>query len=118
MTCIFGASSLGGIFADTLNPTTASLVFFTPTREQNDFGEVIVSYASHITLVGDLQPRTGKFPRYVHGDVEQTNAVLVVLGNPDVSIGDRTLVSAQFMEIMDVDRYGTTQAEISLKWVR
>lgn len=109
--------AIGGPFTDR-GATTATLVFLSPQRAVNSFGEVVVSFASHVTVTGDLQPMTGKFPRYLHGDVEQVNAMFIVLGNPDLEAGFRTVVSAQQMEIVDVDRFGRQQAEVSLKWVR
>ena len=117
---IFNAQECGGVFAVCPDEggTQAALVFVRAVSSQNSFGEVILSFASALTVEGDLQPAGGNYPRMIHGTLEQVNFDFIVFGNPDIRVGDRTTISAAAVEIINIDRFGTEQTEAQMKYVR
>ena len=98
--------------------TRTTLVFSRASREQNSAGEIVLSFASNLSLTGDLQPEGGTYPRFLPGTLRAVNYTFVYLGNPDLEEGDRTRVSAALLEITNVLRLGIEQAEVSLSYVR
>jgi hypothetical protein len=110
----------GGVFeACTATGFTQTLSFDKATRDQNSFGEITLSYTSHIAVTGDLQPTGGGYPRYLQGVLTEVNYEFTVQGNPDIDTGMRTCsISAVPVEVINVNRFGITQADILLRYVR
>lgn len=98
--------------------TRTTLVFSRATREQNSAGEIVLSFASNVSLTVDLQAEGGAFPRYMAGTLRQVNYAAIVLGNPDIVEGDRTTVCSTQLEVVNVLRLGTEYAEMALAHVR
>ena len=94
-----------------------TLAFQRSTKEQNSAGELMLSFATVGTFLGELQPFGGNYIRMIHGTVVQIDAVFIVMGNPDMQVGDRCTVSNAQMEIVSTQVYGTEHAEISLKHI-
>ena len=117
---VFRAEDCGGIFAICPDEggTQAQLTFDRKSATQNSFGEVELVFDSAITVTGDLQPAGGSYPRMIHGVLEVVNFDFIVFGNPDIRVGDRTTISNALVEIINIDRFGTEQAEAQMRYVR
>lgn len=98
--------------------TRTTLVFSRASREQDSAGQIVLSFASNVSLTGDLQPEGGTYPRFLPGTLKAINYTFTFLGNPDAEEGDRTRVSGALLEITNVQRFGTEQADVSLSYVR
>ncbi len=98
--------------------TQTTLVFSRTSREQNSAGEIVLSFASNLSLTVDLQAEGGTFPRYLAGTLRVINYTAIHLGNPDVIEGDRVTVCSTQLEVVNVLRLGTEYAELALAHVR
>ena len=98
--------------------TRTTLVFSRATRTQNSSSEIVLSFASNLSLTLDLQPEGGTFPRYLAGTLRVVNYTAIYLGNPDVIEGDRVTVCSAQLEVVNVLRLGTEYAELALAYVR
>jgi len=118
---LFGPPLTTGPFAPCAgHGTTVQLTFERPTRSQNSAGEVVLSFASAVTLTGDLQPYEGAasyYKRHKPGTLDPVDYGFTVLANADVRPGDRTTISAQAVEIAAVDHWGTLHTEVWLMYV-
>jgi hypothetical protein len=113
---VFGADvfALDGAAA---GGTTTTLSFSRATTSQGSTGEIALSFASHLSLAGDLQPKSGKLPRFVHGQVAEVHYEFTVQANADIRAGDRTTVSGASLEASSIRHYGTAITEIDLVYV-
>ncbi len=84
----------------------------------DDIGQTILSYTSHVEVLGDLQPSVGVFQRDMQGALGERNYVFTAGFNADVRAQDRAFLSGQSLEVVNVDHWGDVQTEISLKLVR
>jgi hypothetical protein len=107
-----------GIFFCPDNSEFAAVTFFRATSDQDDVGQMILSFASHVIVVGSLQPESDGYPRYLQGTLQEIHYKFIVLGNPDILIGDRCEVSNHAMEAKYVEHWGNFQAEVGLTYVR
>jgi len=111
-------------FESPTDPTRTTLVFVRKTLEQNSAGELIMSWASALTVRGDLEPHGGKLVRYMHGELNEVDFTFSVRGLVDIRVTDRTFltqnsqVSASLLEVADVSIYGSEHTEAMLQWVR
>ena len=108
------------------SPTATSLVFFRKTTTQNSAGELLLSFASALTVSLDLQPRPGNYVRLIQGAFVAVHYTgFVANGVPDVRVSDRATIadvtggtSGAHVEVVSVQRWGSLQSEIDLAWVR
>ena len=118
---LFGSPLTTGPFAPCAgHGTTVALTFDRPTRSQDSAGEIVLSFASAVTVTGDLQPLAGaasRYQRYKPGTLDPVDYDFIVLGNADVRVADRTTVSAQALEVTAVDHWGTQHTEAWLMYV-
>jgi hypothetical protein len=98
--------------------TQTTLVFSRATRGQNSAGEILLSFASAVTVAVDLQPEGGTYPRYLQGTLDQVNYTAIGFGNLDVRTGDRTTISGAAVEVINVQHWGLEQTELALSIVR
>lgn len=117
--CVTMAAS--GAFAGG-GPTTTTLAFYRKTSNllsaRNSAGELVLSFTSVATVTLALDPKGGDYPRFVHGTVAEVNFTGIATANLDLREGDRTRVSGAWVEIVNVQHYGTAQTVLDLNWVR
>lgn len=107
-----------GIFACDCWSEFETLTFWRATHTQDDVGQMVLSYVSHVTVRGSLQPESDGYPRYLQGTLQEINYKFIVLGNANVQVGDRTTVSNHNLEAKKVDHWGAVQTEVGLTYVR
>ena len=118
MSSLFGLRAPCPLFAPACEMSDwQTLAFQRAAREQNSAGELMLSFAAVGTFLGELQPFGGNYVRMIHGTVVQIDAVFIVMGNPDMQVGDRCTVSNAQMEIVSTQVYGTEQCEASLRQI-
>ena len=83
----------------------------------NSAGETVLSFIDVGAVTGTWDPQRGNYVRMVQGTVVQIDAILYVMGNPDVEVGDRCTVSGAHLECINRQQYGGEHAEISLHHV-
>jgi len=111
----------GGPFGsdECANGIKQTLQFLSDTITQDSAGQVRLAYANTVEITGELVGAGGGgYPRDVHGTIDSYDYDFIVMGNPDVKVGNRAFISAMESEIVTIDRYGTVQAEIKIKFVR
>ena len=108
-----------------VTPTTTTLTFERKTESVNSAGELMLAFASALTVTLDLQPKGGGYPRFLAGTMEEINFTGIVFAAVDVRVADRALVpdvteatSGAYVEVVNVQHFGTVQTELNLKWVR
>ena len=69
----------------------------------DDIGQTILSYTSHVEVLGDLQPSVGVFQRDMQGALGERNYVFTAGFNADVRAQDRAFLSGQSLEVVNVE---------------
>jgi len=120
MGSIFALDSFdcAGIFLCTEDSEFEALTFYRATVSNDDVGQTILSFASHNIIVGSLQPESDGYPRYLQGVLQEINYKFIILGRPDIIVGDRAQFSNHALEAMAIDHWGNFQTEVKLTYVR
>lgn len=98
-------------------PTIVELSVIRPTRSQNSYGEVVLSFSSAASILFDMQPAPNGVSRLMHGQLVEVSFLGFANGDPDIREFDRASYMGNLIEVVSISRYGD-HSEVLWKWVR